>query len=36
MNKILQDIIDDNRKYTEQGQVATYIPELKKANRDDL
>ena len=31
MNNILEEVIDDNRKYTNYGQVATYIPELKKA-----
>ncbi|SHH28389.1 glutaminase A [Tepidibacter thalassicus] len=36
MKELLQEIIDKNRKYTKEGNVATYIPELKKANRDDL
>ena len=30
MEKILRDIIENNRKYTEFGHVADYIPELKK------
>ncbi len=36
MDNILQEIIDRNKKYTNQGQVASYIPELKKAKKDDL
>ncbi|CAH2212302.1 glutaminase A [Tepidibacter aestuarii] len=36
MDKILQQIIDDNKTYTEHGNVATYIPELRKANKNDL
>ncbi len=36
MEKILQKIIDDNKIYTECGNVATYIPELKNANKNDL
>ncbi|MCT4508742.1 MAG: glutaminase A [Tepidibacter sp.] len=36
MEKILQQIIDDNKKYAEYGNVATYIPELRKANKNDL
>lgn len=36
MEKILQDILDRNRKYTNYGQVASYIPELKNARIDDL
>ena len=36
MEKILQEVVDTNRKYTNYGQVASYIPELKKAKRDDL
>lgn len=36
MEKVLQDIIDSNRKYTVNGHVASYIPELKKANQEDL
>ena len=36
MKNILDEIIEDNRKYAKYGQVATYIPELKKAKRDDL
>ncbi len=29
-------VIDENRKYTNYGQVASYIPELKNAKRSDL
>lgn len=36
MEVILKDIINRNKKYTNYGQVATYIPELKNANREDL
>ncbi|WP_270942084.1 glutaminase A [Romboutsia lituseburensis] len=36
MEKIIQEVLDSNRKYTNYGQVASYIPELKKAKRDDL
>lgn len=36
MEKILEEVLDSNRKYTNYGQVAGYIPELKKAKRDDL
>ena len=36
MQKVLDEIINTNRKYTNYGQVASYIPELKNAKRDDL
>jgi len=36
MENILNEIININRKYTNYGQVASYIPELKNAKRDDL
>ena len=36
MDKLLNRIIDENKKYTKFGRVASYIPELKKANGDDL
>jgi glutaminase len=36
MNKLLENIIDNNRKYTKGGKVASYIPELGKANADTL
>lgn len=36
MENVLRDIINSNRKYTNYGQVASYIPELKNARRDDL
>ena len=32
MDKLLNRIIDENKKYTKFGRVASYIPELKKAN----
>ena len=36
MENLLSDIIESNKKYTHFGQVASYIPELKKANPEDL
>ena len=36
MNQVLKDIIDKNVKYTYDGHVASYIPELRKANPQDL
>lgn len=36
MEKLLKDIIELNKKYTNYGQVASYIPELKNANAEDL
>lgn len=36
MNNILQEIISKNKKYTTKGNVATYIPELSKANPESL
>lgn len=36
MNNLLKSIIDNNLKYTDQGNVASYIPELSKANPSDL
>ena len=36
MENLLSDIIKLNKKYTNSGQVASYIPELKKANPEDL
>lgn len=36
MNEIFSNIIEDNRKYTSLGTVASYIPELSKANPKDL
>ncbi|MGL5348617.1 MAG: glutaminase A [Peptostreptococcaceae bacterium] len=36
MENTLKEILNINRKYTNYGQVASYIPELKKAKRDDL
>ena len=36
MNNLLKQVIDENRKYTNYGQVASYIPELKNARRNDL
>ncbi|MCT4584133.1 MAG: glutaminase A [Peptostreptococcaceae bacterium] len=36
MNKKLEEIINNNRKYVQEGLVASYIPELAKANKDHL
>ena len=36
MEKLLDNIIQTNRKYVEEGEVASYIPELKKGNKNDL
>ena len=36
MENVLEKILEDNRKYANYGQVASYIPELKKARQDDL
>lgn len=36
MNKILDDILEECRQYTQQGEVASYIPELAKADRNEL
>lgn len=36
MDKIFKDIIKNNIEYTKHGKVATYIPELAKANPNDL
>lgn len=35
-NALLQEIVDHNRKYTFEGEVADYIPELGKANPNDI
>lgn len=36
MKLSLQEIINKNKKYTKEGLVAQYIPQLAKANKDDL
>lgn len=36
MDNIFKNIISNNIEYTKQGKVATYIPELAKANPNDL
>ncbi len=36
MENIIQEILNTNIKYTNYGQVASYIPELKKAKRESL
>ena len=36
MKNILKEVLEESKKYTKEGNVATYIPELKKANKDDV
>lgn len=36
MNETLERILEDCRRYTSEGNVADYIPELAKANREEL
>ncbi|MBM7870155.1 glutaminase [Clostridium pascui] len=36
MSRLLKTIIENNKNYTKDGEVASYIPELAKANRDAL
>ncbi len=36
MNTVFSNIIENSKKYTAQGSVASYIPELSKANPNDL
>jgi len=36
MQERLEQILEECRKYTWQGEVASYIPELAKANREEL
>ena len=36
MQTMLNDIILSNKKHTVHGKVASYIPDLKKANPEDL
>ena len=36
MEALLEELLEQCRPYTRQGKVATYIPELAKANLDDL
>jgi len=36
MNKLLENILNDCRRYTEYGEVARYIPELAKADKNKL
>ncbi|WP_186430858.1 glutaminase A [Clostridium sp. BSD9I1] len=36
MSRLLKTIIESNKSYTKNGEVASYIPELAKANRDAL
>jgi glutaminase len=36
MNKLLEVVVENNRYWTKQGKLASYIPELTKANADIL
>ena len=36
MKNLLVNLVEKNKKYTEEGLVASYIPALLKANKDDL
>ncbi|MGL5615427.1 MAG: glutaminase A [Sarcina sp.] len=36
MKKLLETLIENNREHTKEGQVATYIPELAKANKEEV
>ncbi len=36
MNTLLQTVLNECRKYTKEGKLANYIPELAKANLDDF
>lgn len=36
MKRLLEGIIENNKRYTKEGKVASYIPELSKANKDSL
>ena len=36
MDELLELLIEENRHYTKEGCLANYIPELAKANQDDL
>lgn len=36
MKNFLENLIENNRQYVEHGKLASYIPELEKANKEDL
>ncbi len=36
MKNLLKSIVENSKEYTKEGKVASYIPELSKANRDAL
>ena len=36
MKNLLVNLVEKNKKYTDEGKVASYIPALLKANKDDL
>lgn len=36
MDALLEKLVEENRPFTREGRVAGYIPELAKAERDEL
>ena len=36
MDALLEKLVEENRPFTREGRVAGYIPELAKADRDEL
>ena len=36
MNELLEKVIKECARYTQEGKIADYIPELAKANKDDM
>ncbi|MPQ45092.1 glutaminase A [Clostridium tarantellae] len=36
MKNLLENLIENNRKYVDYGKLASYIPELEKSNKNDL
>ena len=36
MERFLQEVLEDCRRYTLEGQVASYIPELAKADNEKI
>lgn len=36
MDELLEQLLEENRHYTQMGRLANYIPELAKADKNDL
>ena len=36
MKNLLINLVEKNKKYTDEGKLASYIPALLKANKEDL